>query len=114
MIIALLISLVFSIALFNGFGCSVTKFASAASRATIDVARTGLIWMFFLLVPLNGKKIETFKWLQLIGFLVIISGSLLYNEIIVLPFWGFNEHLINNPKKAKESFVYEKIQDETS
>ncbi len=62
-IIALLIALIFSIALFNGFGCSVTKYASAASRATIDVARTGIIWLFFLVVPLGAGNGETFKWL---------------------------------------------------
>jgi len=29
----------------------------------------------------------------LIGFIILISGSLIYNEFLVLPFWGLNVRL---------------------
>ena len=58
-----------SISCFNTFGLSVTKFASAAQRSTIDTSRTVLIWMFCLVVP-GGLEHEywnkmhvQFKWL---------------------------------------------------
>jgi hypothetical protein len=48
-LIVLNIAIVFSMALFNGFGVTVTKHGSSAQRATIDTARTVLIWIFFLI-----------------------------------------------------------------
>ncbi len=80
---------IFSIAAFNGFGMAVTKFASAAQRSTIDTSRTLLIWVFFLCMPRPYK--EFFHALQLVGFVFLVCGTLLFNEIVVLPFWGFNE-----------------------
>ena len=80
----------FSIAFFNFFGISVTKFASAAQRSTIDSLRTLFIWMFFLFQPSDKPYREIFYWEQLIGFIILVFGTLVYNEIVVLPFCGFN------------------------
>lgn len=44
---------------------------------------------------------------------MIISGSLIYNELVVIPFLGFNEHLLIKKKKKDPSFVYERIQENT-
>jgi len=33
-----------------------------------------------------------FSWLQLIGFILLVFGTLLYNEILILPILGFNEY----------------------
>ena len=35
---------------------------------------------------------DSFSWFQLFGFLFLVFGTLLYNEIIVLPFWGYNQY----------------------
>ena len=77
----------FSIASFNAFGVSVTKNASSAQRSTIDTSRTVLIWMVQLIL---GK--EKFDWLQLIGFILLVIGTLVYNEIVVVPFFGFDQN----------------------
>ncbi len=61
-LIWLSVSVCFTMAFFNGFGVAVTKNASSAQRATIDTARTLLIWVFFLIVPVNGQT-ENFYWL---------------------------------------------------
>jgi len=50
-IFILAIATIGSISCFNTFGLSVTKFASAAQRSTIDTSRTVFIWMFSLLMP---------------------------------------------------------------
>ena len=34
--------------------------------------------------------LEHFKVLQLAGFVFLVFGTLVYNEIVVLPFLGFN------------------------
>mmetsp|Transcript_22188 Transcript_22188/g.21987 ORF Transcript_22188/g.21987 Transcript_22188/m.21987 type:complete len:89 (-) Transcript_22188:45-311(-) len=58
------------------------------------MSRTALIWVFFLIYPGNGH--EKFEYLELIGFILLIAGTLVYNEIVVIPFLGFNK----NTKKA--------------
>ena len=80
-----------SIAAFNASGVAVTKNASAAQRSTIDTCRTVLIWVFFLIYP-NEELKEHFSVLQLIGFIILVFGTLVYNEILVLPFWGLNKN----------------------
>jgi drug/metabolite transporter (DMT)-like permease len=75
------IASMFSIAFFNWSGVTVTQTASAVARSTIDVSRTALIWAVELFMLWN-----TFSWLQLIGFVVLIAGTLIYNELIQLPF----------------------------
>jgi drug/metabolite transporter (DMT)-like permease len=81
-----------SIACFNAFGVSVTKNASAAQRSTIDTSRTVLIWVFFLAVPIYGVTTEHFYVLQLFGFIFLVIGTLVYNEIIIVPVLGFNTY----------------------
>jgi drug/metabolite transporter (DMT)-like permease len=86
------ILIAFSIGSFNAFGVSVTKNASAAQRSTIDTSRTVLVWIFFLAFKIPGVKQETFSWLQLFGFILLVLGTLVYNEIIVLHTWGFDKN----------------------
>ena len=52
------IGTVISIAAFNSLGVSITKYASAAQRATVDSSRTLFIWIFQMMM---GK--EDFSWL---------------------------------------------------
>jgi len=58
----------------------------------MDSVRTVVIWVFGL--AFFGEK---FQYLQIIGFVLLLSGTVLYNEVIVIPFLGRPE-----PKKVKE------------
>ena len=78
-----------SIAAFNFSGVTVTKNASAAQRSTIDTSRTVLVWLFFLVYP-NEELREHFSFLQLVGFIILVFGTLVYNEILIVPFCGLN------------------------
>lgn len=69
-----------SIAFFNFAGISVTKELSATTRMVLDSVRTFVIWVFTLLV-----QWETFQYLQPIGFIILILGMMLYNDVIILP-----------------------------
>lgn len=71
-------------AFYNGFGVSVTKYASSAQRSTINSCKTVFVWIFFL--SYTGPGHEDFLWLQLIGFCILVVGTLIFNEIIVIPF----------------------------
>ncbi|XP_052759841.1 solute carrier family 35 member F6-like [Mya arenaria] len=69
-----------SIAFFNFAGISVTKELSATTRMVLDSVRTLVIWMFSLAV-----KWQDFQWLQIVGFLFLVIGMSLYNDIIIMP-----------------------------
>ena len=69
-----------SIGGFNFFGLSVTRSVSATSRSTIDTCRTLFIWVVSL-----GLRWETFKWLQILGFVLLVYGTFLFNDIVGLP-----------------------------
>lgn len=85
MIIWLFVMTVASISLFNSFGIATTKYASAAQRSTIDTSRTLTIWILSCLLGL-----EKFMPWEIPGFVLLVTGTLLYNEIIVFPYLGFN------------------------
>lgn len=76
-----------SIALFNSTGIAMTKYASAAQRSTIDTSRTLTIWIMSLLL-----KLEPWEPWEIPGFILLAAGTLLYNEIIVFPYFGYNEY----------------------
>jgi hypothetical protein len=91
-LIVLSIGVCFSIAFFNALGVAVTKHASAAQRSTIDTSRTVLIWIFFMAIPIYSIYLEHFKILQLFGFIFLVIGTLVYNEIVIIPFLGFDKN----------------------
>ena len=75
-----------SIAFFNFFGISVTKAMSAAHRMVLDSLRTMVVWGFSLCVyAVDPSKGQKFSWLQLVGFAILLFGTLVYNEILPLP-----------------------------
>jgi hypothetical protein len=69
-----------SIGGFNFFGLSVTRSISATSRSIIDTCRTLFIWLVSL-----GLGWETFKWLQVLGFALLVYGTFLFNELVRPP-----------------------------
>jgi len=70
---------IFSIAFFNFSGVTVTQRASATARSTVDVSRTIIIWAVEILVGWNS-----FNILQLVGFVTVALGTMVYNRLIVI------------------------------
>ena len=68
-----------SIAFFNFAGISVTKEMSATTRMVLDSVRTLVIWTVSLL---PFVKWQEFHALQLVGFIVLVTGMCIYNNII--------------------------------
>lgn len=68
-----------SIAIFNFAGLSITKHVSGTSRSMIDTCRTLLIWIVSL-----SLGWESFAPLQLVGFAVLVVGTLVFNDVIDL------------------------------
>jgi len=70
----------FSIAMFNFAGVTVTKELSSTTRAVLDNIRQIFIWAFSLIVGW-----QTFNWMTPVGFVVLIMGIWLYNDVIIRP-----------------------------
>ncbi|XP_036437920.1 solute carrier family 35 member F6 [Colossoma macropomum] len=80
-----------SIAFFNFAGISVTKEISATTRMVLDSLRTLVIWVMSLALGW-----ETFHGLQILGFIILLIGTGLYNGLhkplmAKLPCWA-GEH----------------------
>lgn len=74
------ILIMISIGGFNFFGLSVTRTISATSRSIIDTCRTLFIWIVSL-----GLGWETFKWLQVLGFALLVYGTFMFNGLLRPP-----------------------------
>lgn len=97
-IIVMSFGVIVSIACFNSFGIATTKYASAAQRSTIDTSRTLLIWAFSCLLGL-----ETFQWRTIFGFILLVLGTLMYNEIVIFPCLGFDQYTKEALSKRKQA-----------
>nr|XP_033794128.1 solute carrier family 35 member F6 isoform X2 [Geotrypetes seraphini] len=76
LIIVALLGNISSIAFFNFAGISVTKEISATTRMVLDSLRTVAIWIVSLAVGW-----EMFHPLQILGFLILLVGTALYNGL---------------------------------
>ncbi|CAF1118234.1 unnamed protein product [Adineta steineri] len=67
---------VFSIAFFNFAGISVTKELSSTTRMVLDSGRTLIIWVVSL-----ALQWQAFYPLQIIGFILLVIGMGIYNDV---------------------------------
>jgi hypothetical protein len=91
------VGFMFSIALFNFTGVTVTRKAGALARSTIDTSRTLLIWFFSIFIGW-----EMFIPLQLVGFFLLVLGTLIYNEILKIPWFGLKQSIEDKHAYMKE------------
>lgn len=82
--LAMALCTIVSIACFNVFGVALTKYASAAQRATVDTTRTVVIWIFQLIIGQEHLTMPS-SLIQFSGFILLIVGTLVYNEIVIVP-----------------------------
>jgi drug/metabolite transporter (DMT)-like permease len=79
-----------SIALFNQCGMAVSKYLSSLHRTLIDSLRAVVVWgtqlvMYYIFGSKTyGVAWTENSWLQLVGFLLLLAGTLIYNEVVVL------------------------------
>jgi hypothetical protein len=62
---------------FYYFGMAITHHVCATTRSTVDCSRTLFIWLISLALGW-----EVFNWIQVIGFLVLLYGTFVYNRVI--------------------------------
>jgi hypothetical protein len=81
---------------YNFCGVSITNYACAAQRTSVDTTTTLSVWVVMLVL---GK--EKFLWGQLLGFAILLCGTLIYNEIIEIPVEFFRYNTQENIKKRE-------------
>jgi uncharacterized membrane protein len=91
------------IALFNWSGISTTKHSSALARSTLNTAKTILVWICSMLIGW-----EVFLWPQLIGFVILAIGTMIYNEVLVIPILGLKASV---DEKREQKQREEKIEE---
>eukprot|EP00727_Mastigamoeba_balamuthi_P013153 m51a1_g8460 hypothetical protein (420) ;mRNA; r:425930-427468 len=83
-------------ALFNFFGVNVTKYLSAVHRTIIDACRSIFVWAWQLLTyycisERYGEKWTKYSGLQVAGFVLLIVGTVIYNGIVRLPYFAYED-----------------------
>jgi hypothetical protein len=78
---------------FNMFGMLVISHTSALNHSLIDAVRGLLVWITMLITTAAGapfgEKWVAWSWLELGGFITLVSGILIYNKLWELPFFEY-------------------------
>jgi uncharacterized membrane protein len=77
---------IFDISFFNYFGISITKYGSASQRVTVDLFRILFVWIFSVALGLEKFNVKLVP-----GFLVLTLGFLIYNEILIIPYFDLDK-----------------------
>jgi drug/metabolite transporter (DMT)-like permease len=79
----------------NIFGMLVTSHTNAINRTLMEAARTILVWIVMLIAYAAGAGFGEqwckYSWLELAGFIVLVSGTVIYNKIWRFPFFNYPE-----------------------
>jgi len=78
------------IALYNFVSMQLCRKLSAVTRCLVDSMRTGVVWgfqlfMYYCVSNEYGQAWTSNSFMQLIGFALLIWGTLIYNGIVKLP-----------------------------
>lgn len=107
LLLAVIIAIVNS-SFFNFFGISVAKYVSPIVRTSISVIVSILVWIYSF-IRFNND----FSVLQLAGFILVVFGNLVNQEILEIP--GLNSNTRKNQEKRalfNESLAVEDDEDE--
>ena len=104
----LIIGYIAAIAFYNSSGIALAGYTSGTARSLVDTIRTVFIWLFFMLnITKNDKIKESFSFIQFSGFIFLIMGNLIYNEIFVMHNKKFDlKNQKNNGNKKNEETNY--------
>ncbi len=76
--------------LYNVIGVTVTAQSSAVHHTFLDASRTVLIWIvsvgiYYFVDPLYGEPVHWSSLIQLVGFVILIMGQLVYDQLLYVP-----------------------------
>jgi len=75
---------------------SVTASLTAVHRTLIDACRTLLIWVvdlfiYYVISPEYGEVWTQYSYLEVIGFILLVFGTLMYNSVLRFTFLYYPE-----------------------
>lgn len=90
MLLTLTLTYMVSIAMYNLAGLKVTKSISAVTRCLVDSCRILVVWFISLGMYYFGDQRYGVPWtnasyVQVLGFILLIAGTLIYNEVLHVP-----------------------------
>ncbi|EAR98082.2 UAA transporter family protein (macronuclear) [Tetrahymena thermophila SB210] len=88
-LIYLVIFSIFVLMLMNGISACIIKYHGALNKTMVSAVSPFVVWIITIWL-----KWDVFNFGQFTGYSVITLGTLLYTEVLVLPFWGLNKKLI--------------------
>lgn len=94
----------FSIMIFNLLGVFVTKHSGAVFRVVLDTLRTICVWIISLIIGFETLNPAGKVVLEIVGFVLLIFGNLVYNELVVVKFCGLDYNIEKN-RKAREEMI---------
>lgn len=77
----------FSIMVFNTVGLEITKHSGAVFRVVLDTLRTVVIWLISIVCGFERVDHIGTLCLELCGFVLLISGNLVFNGIVKLRYF---------------------------
>lgn len=97
-----------SIAVYNFVGMQVCRKLSAVTRCLIDCMRTAVVWGFQLGLYYGvsreyGNGWTSHSWLQLVGFGMLVLGTLIYNGVIRLPAIDYRRLNLEFPRQIMQA-----------
>jgi drug/metabolite transporter (DMT)-like permease len=89
-LLILAITYMCSIAIYNLTGIIVGKKLSSVVRCLVDSCRTFVVWglnlfIYYFVSDQYGSSLTRHSWLQLLGFMLLVFGTLMYNEVLPMP-----------------------------
>ncbi|CDS13232.1 hypothetical protein LRAMOSA05410 [Lichtheimia ramosa] len=86
------------VAMFNFFGLAVSSSVGVPGRSVIDTFRTVLIWVIAI-----HYGWDTFSWLQLAGFVVLVLGVFVFNGVFSCVRHYVSHHASGNARNGESA-----------
>lgn len=91
-----------SIMIFNLVGLIITKYSGAVLRVILDTLRTIIIWILSIIIGFEKVNQAGKVTFEICGFLLLIAGNLIYNELLIIKCCGCDKYTRQNLQKKKD------------
>merc|ERR1740121_2239400 len=97
-----------SIAFYNFTGMQICRKLSAVTRCLVDSMRTAVVWglqlaLYYYWSPQYGHPWTVYSYLQLLGFLLLVLGTLVYNGVVKVPALNYGFSKFEVPAKVVQA-----------
>ena len=101
-LVGFILMLLIALGIFNSFFIQTLKITDSLAICTVDCGRMILTWVFSYVIFIDEK----FYILEIFSAVFMGFGLLIYNEVLILPFWGLDKSAY---KILRENQTYQDI-----